>query len=421
MSKVVVIVDGCSTGVLLAQEFNRAGFRCVHVQSSVKPPLIMTGAGGFHAHEYIAAVVHTGDLEKTVAFMEPFDVAAVLAGAEPAVELADALAAAIGVPCNLPSLALARRDKHLMANAVIGAGLRGIPTHLSTSASDALAWIERHTKYPVVVKPPKSGGTDGVTLCEDPQQVAAAFAALMGEQNILAILNDALVVQPYMDGVEYIVDTASRDGVHMVTDIWRYGKRPSFNGASFVYDHAWLLPAVGAMQTLLANYSRRVLDSLGIRNGAAHCEVILNESEPVLIEVGSRICGGFVPVICKAAIGSSQVDAVVRSIQDPVGFKAEAAAHYQLRTQALRVLLISEHSGELTALPRLSEIHRLRSFHSVQLAVQPAGRISKTTNFYSHPGKVDLMHSDPEVLREDMARIRHLEADGFYQVKELNS
>lgn len=417
-AKVVVVVDGCSTGTLLAQEFNRNGFRCVHIQSSVHPPAIMTGAGGYHPHEYMAAFAHDGNMRTTLALLAPFDVVAVMPGAEPGVELADALAAAIGVPCNVPELSAARRDKFRMTLAVAAAGLRTIPTIRTHEPGEALAWIDAGIGFPVVVKPPQSGGTDGVTLCEDAQAVHAAFATLLGRENILALVNDQLVVQAYISGVEYIVDTVSMAGVHQVTDIWEYGKRRAFGEASFVYDHAWLLPAEGPKQAALSEYARRVLDALGIRHGAAHCEIMLSAGEPVLIEVGARICGGYVPLMCKTAIGFSQVDALVESIASPGRFKDGAARPYALHAHALRVLLISGKDGRLRGLPRLKDVYVLRSFHAMQLGVQPGGRIERTTNFFTHPGKVDLMHADQEVLLGDMQAIRDMEATGFYDIKE---
>ncbi len=414
----IAVVDGCSTGTLIAQEFNRQGFRCIHIQSSLAPPTIMTGAGAYHPHEYAASLVHHGDVQATAKSVASFNPIAVIPGAEPGVELADRLAAALDLPCNAPELTSARRDKYYMVQAVAAAGLRTIPSMMTAGADVAVAWIRTNCGYPAVVKPSRSGGTDGVTLCMDDADVQAAFATLLGHQNILAIVNDMLVVQAYMRGIEYIVDTVSCDGVHHVTDIWEYGKRPSFGRASFVYDHAWLLPGGGTVQAALTAYAARALDALGIRHGAAHCEIMISDGTPVLIEVGARICGGYVPVLCKAALGQSQVDALVDSVKTPATFKANAATTYQLQRQALRVLLLSDQRGILRGLPLLHKVHTLPSFHAMQLGVQVGSRIEQTTNFYSHPGKVDLIHSSRDVLANDMASIRTLEANGFYNVQE---
>ena len=47
-------------------------------------------------------------------------------------------------------------------------------------------------------------------------------------------MSNAVLVQEWIEGVEYAVDTVSRDGEHKVTAMWRYDKRP-VNGGPFVY------------------------------------------------------------------------------------------------------------------------------------------------------------------------------------------
>jgi uncharacterized membrane protein YgcG len=43
-----------------------------------------------------------------------------------------------------------------------------------------------------------------------------------------------VLVQEFLVGQEYVVDTVSCNGVHKVMAVWRYDKRPT-NGAAFVY------------------------------------------------------------------------------------------------------------------------------------------------------------------------------------------
>ena len=47
-------------------------------------------------------------------------------------------------------------------------------------------------------------------------------------------MSNAVLVQEWIEGVEYAVDTVSRDGEHKVTAMWKYDKRP-VNGGPFVY------------------------------------------------------------------------------------------------------------------------------------------------------------------------------------------
>jgi biotin carboxylase len=416
MTKSVVIVDGSSTGALLAPAFRRKGYECIHVQSAPEPPAVLRGAARFRDDDYVRNVIHDGDLHRTVAALTAEDLLCVVAGVEPAVELADALSHSLSLPGNASATAAARRDKFEMVQALQRAGLRTIPTTRTRSPDEALLWIVSNGGLPAVVKPPKSGGTDGVTLCLSEEDVRQAFMKLLDRRNVWDLVNDALVVQKYMPGKEYVVDTASRGGRHCVTDIWVYGKRVSQNGASFVYDHAWLLPSQGELQDDLCSYAAAALDALGVRYGAAHCEIIVDEAGPVLIEVGARLCGGMVPVLCAAALGSGQLEATVEAYADPDAFDRRAAHPYLLTKQALRVLLISNVEGTLQEFPLMQELSALPSFHDAQIALRPGDHISKTTNFYTHPGKVDLIHQSHDLLEMNMQQIRRWEASGFYRV-----
>lgn len=61
----------------------------------------------------------------------------------------------------------------------------------------------------------------------------------------------------YLDGVEYVVDSVSRDGEHRICAIWEYDKRRA-NGTNFVYFGMELRPATSKVCTC-----REDIDSSG--------------------------------------------------------------------------------------------------------------------------------------------------------------
>lgn len=417
MKKRVGIVDGSSTGILLAPEFRRRGHECVHIQSAPKVPDILAGAMAFRPEDYVQNVVHDGNLGQTIDALRPNELCCVVPGAETGVELADALSNALGLPSNHSANASARRDKFEMIKALQARGLTSIPSAKVGSVEAALDWISQTASFPVVIKPTKSVGTDGVTLCDSEQDVRAAFRKLLGQPNAVDLRNNELLVQAFVSGPEYIVDTVSRNGRHCVTDVWVYSKRIAQNSASFVYDHAWLLPYSGETQEQLYQYAFKVLDALGILYGAAHCEIVMTDTEPVLIEVGARLCGGLVPLLCRAAMDSSQLEATVDAYVDPVSFDSRLSVPYSLSKNALRVLLISDVEGVIKELPFLQQIRQLESFHEAHVSVKPGDVLHKTTNFFTHPGKIDLVHPKREVLLGDLQKIREWESGDFYRVE----
>merc|ERR1711862_1044181 len=74
---------------------------------------------------------------------------------------------------------------------------------------------------------------------------------------------------------------------------------------------------------LLIKYTNKVLDALGMKNGASHGEVIMTSSGPCLVEMNCRAHGGdgnWRPLARALTGGYSQVDACVDSYLDKKAF-----------------------------------------------------------------------------------------------------
>ncbi|WP_261080537.1 hypothetical protein, partial [Streptococcus mitis] len=82
------------------------------------------------------------------------------------------------------------------------------------------------------------------------------------------INNDTLMVQEFLHGTEYAVDTASYDGGHAISSICRYNKTD--NGPFMaVYDTMdWMPPDFEKAQEL-REYAVKVLDAVGMRYGTS--------------------------------------------------------------------------------------------------------------------------------------------------------
>ena len=100
-----------------------------------------------------------------------------------------------------------------------------------------------------------------------------------------------MLLQEYLVGEEWIVDTMSRDGEHVVVAIWRYDKGEA-NGAPFCYYGAEPVGCTDERARGVAAYALAVLDALEWRWGPVHMEVMWvskptaggEERGPVLIE-----------------------------------------------------------------------------------------------------------------------------------------
>ena len=99
-----------------------------------------------------------------------------------------------------------------MADALGAAGVRDIPHRMSQSPDDLLAAWQWGCPS-VVVKPPASSGSEDVRPCTTAQQIVAAAQRIIGKVNACEQLNPAAMIQPYVQGDEFVVDAVSADRI----------------------------------------------------------------------------------------------------------------------------------------------------------------------------------------------------------------
>ncbi|CAN0280125.1 unnamed protein product, partial [Phaeothamnion confervicola] len=117
-------------------------------------------------------------------------------------------------------------------NAVAAAAAKNVGADADAAVADVRA----------VVKPPRGCASGDVFLCEGLADARRRFTDLIGtaKYGSPGEINDQALIQEYLRGTEYVVDTMSRAGKHKarkgmnVMAVWRYDKRP-INGAPFVY------------------------------------------------------------------------------------------------------------------------------------------------------------------------------------------
>ena len=215
----IVVVDPMSTGANLALEAaSRRGLPVVCVWSDVCPKELRS----FVACDDVkwAGEVHheAGGIKATCAALQSIgDIAEVIVGSEPGIELADELAAALKLRGNSTAQSATRRNKFLQSEACRTKSLAVGAQAVVTSGTEVEAFLASQTwpvPFKAVVKPVDGAASQGVTVCNSPDEVRAAFGALQGTTNVLGLSNSAVLLMEYLAGDEYVVDTVSRDGEH---------------------------------------------------------------------------------------------------------------------------------------------------------------------------------------------------------------
>lgn len=406
--KILVIVDGYSSGSQLPSIMKEYGWKCVHVKSLSNPPSYYMAT--FRGDDYIGHFVYEGDVDSLAKALDEYKPSAVLPGTESGVIVADLLAAALDLPGNDPSTSTARRNKYEMHNRLASHGLRSMDHCLAHDFNDLREWAQGGA-WPVVIKPQASAGTDSVTFCNDLSELEAGFHRLHGAVNQLGDRNDAVLAQRMLFGQEYFINGISGNGRHVITEIWRTDKIP-VPGAGMIYDRSILFDPVKPDMKSIVDYVCRVLDALGVRYGANHTEIMVTDQGPTLIECASRLSGGLNRAAANYAVGASQLDLAAKLVVEGEAFverlfKAQSGLKYPL----WQVQFISVQSGIVKESFYDEMMAALRSKAWLQKAPRPGDAVTRTTDLFSSPGIVFLSHPDADVLQADFETVRQWERE----------
>jgi biotin carboxylase len=407
-----VIVDPHSTGAHLAEAFGRHGVEAVAVQGTAAP----LGRAEQRRPEQYAAVIRDGaDTMDTARRLKQLDVRHVLAGTESGVPLADRIAHRLGVPGNDPSTSGTRRDKFAMALALAHADLPHARTLQAEDDDGARKAAEELGSWPLVVKPAASAGSDHVVIAHDLAAVRAAAGEILGTADLFGRPNRALVVQRYLTGTQFAVNSVSQHGVHRIVEVW-LDRRTDLGDGRLIYDRMDLLAPDDNRVAILTDYARACLDALGIVHGPAHSEVMLTADGPVLIETGARLQGGDSVPLMRAATGTSQTDAAVQAALDsPDAHAARARTPYPYAPVA-QLFLQAPADGWIGK----RAIERLLQVPGVSGCVHaPASgtAVRQTVDLLSSPATVYLSGDTTQQVDKAHAAVRELEATHIYQTR----
>merc|ERR1712137_1368640 len=416
---------GMSTGAFLAPLAIERGLSVICVYSSDE-------LGDFKTHvpdeaadvKFVETITHAGELapeaiEATANQLRQlgYDIVACIAGAECGVEVGEALAESLGLRGNGTELSAARRNKYLMGERVRECGLRAVKQMKGSAASwdeiDAFLDREAPTPFRMVVKPLDSCGSDGVYKCCSKDEVKTACDAIVGHCNATGSFNSEVLVQEFLSGIEYVVDSVSKDGQHKVVAVWEYDKR-AVNGAPFVYFGMRLLDPQCEVAQQLINYMAAkggVLDALGFQNGPGHAEVKMEANGPCLVEVGARChgwSGTWLSLVTECLGPHNQVQATLDAYLDQQAFENLPFAPQGLLKHGTCVMLVSRQEGILASVAT-QLLEDLPSFHKANLGHCDIGKhFPRTVDLFTSPGQVLLASSNAEQLEADFARIHDL-------------
>ncbi|GAA4234427.1 ATP-grasp domain-containing protein [Actinomadura meridiana] len=246
--------------------------------------------------------------EQITAYARRHNVGAVLTVNEYLTDLTAYICADLDLPGNVPALARAARDKAVMADTLTAAGVRiprTRPVRDHHQARAALA--DPRIGLPCVIKPVGGSGSAGVTVATSLAEVGGAVDTARAAVHPAA---PVVLVQAYVTGTQYSVESLTRDGATTHLAITR---KTVTAGAQRV-ELAHSLPARLPPDVQAAVYQQvdTAVHAVGVRNGASHTEVIVDETgRCTVIEVAARLGAGHIAILIGHALGIDVFTALV--------------------------------------------------------------------------------------------------------------
>jgi len=360
-------------------------------------------------------------------------IAAIIPTFDPAVYLTDQLAACVGVRGNpwKGPLAKARRDKWVTNEAVRKAGLRSIKQKVVATWNEAKEYLESlnpplSQANPVVFKILQGSSSEGVHKIHSLKQAEEIFNSEVGSESAFGEQIGKLLIQEFLKGKEYVVDSASRDGVHKVVMVWHEDLRPA-NGVIDLYFGFKVMDPKEQKTKVLIDYANKVLDATGLQNGAVDMEVIWLEEEdtPCVVDLNARWTGlmwhdGL--ALAKATVGNDQITATVNAYLDGDAFNKMLPAPSMKQHGALFWPEVF-YTGILREIPGLAVAKKLPSYFGTYWKPDDPivmGKLLKVQHASTSPMAILFVHKEKAVVDADYDRLVGLDlSNAFFDVTPL--
>lgn len=326
----VIIIDCKSSSINYIDDCRKMGYEPVAMELYVPPEKQAASRAAYdeayrimNVQDVPKRIISAPTYEQTLEMVREIDPVAIIPGSDIAVDWATRMARDLGLPGNDPELIEIFRNKDLCQAALAKNGIRSIRGKIVHSAEEALEFYREIGCRSVVVKPNSGAGSLGVYICDNEEQIVEGFNINASGVNFVTAASEEVLIQEYIDGVEYIVDTVSYNCVHKVTGVYVCSKT-LVPGKARIYDTVETVDMNSDIVKELIDYIFKVDDAIGVQIGPVHSEVMVDDNGPVLIESNFRPCGGSMRgEWIEKILGNRETDISLLSYLDPDKFLAD--------------------------------------------------------------------------------------------------
>lgn len=218
-------------------------------------------------------------------------------------------------------------------------------------------------QYPCVIKPVDDSGSNGVTFCENKDQLLRALEdEFKRERNERGYrLEKKWLIEEFINGKEYSAEMLYTNlgwKLVSITEKETYGKHLVECGH-----------VTGSIDTPINNLEDKLTEMLkifGLNFGAAHIEFFIKEDNLYLVEINPRLAGDCIPELVELATGINMVEHVLCQAigeKEEIGTKKEKYAAIQFA--------LPKSLGEYREINAVEEVEKVNGFIRISINKLP--------------------------------------------------
>jgi biotin carboxylase len=195
------------------------------------------------------------------------------------------------------------RDKLTMRQIASESGIR-VPEFVHLVNYNEIGTFMERTPAPWMLKPRSDVSAMGIRKMQDSEQVWRTIDVLDARER-LTERSSYYLLERYVAGEVYHVDALVWDGRVIFAGANRYGRPPmdvAHGGGVYV---SYTIEHDSEEQRELFDLNARLIESLGLRRGAAHAEFIKSATDGqfYFLEIAARVGGSYIAEVLEAARG----------------------------------------------------------------------------------------------------------------------
>lgn len=206
----------------------------------------------------------------------------------------------LGLRNNSYEIALDTTDKSRMKEIFYK---NGIPTAKSLVLTAEMSADHIKFNYPFLVKSSDSSASRGLSFVQNENELTKALELARKNSH-----NGLIIVEEFIEGTEFAVETISFNGKHFIVGVTELGVEiPPYIMLSYR-----IMPAriSNELKEQIEAFTFKVLNAFNIQHGACHVELFHNKNGFFMVEIASRL-GGWRDKMMMASIGVNYLDLII--------------------------------------------------------------------------------------------------------------